>query len=228
MHPTPPRRPDRPHRPAAGRGPRRPDRRPHRAGPGYRRPGLCGQLRSHQSVRGRDCGLPARVGLVGTAAGRQLHHRGQPGHPLAVSARRGWRAPWYAWTLVGCATAVSVALNVAHAPDRISAQLFAALPLVALLGALELLMSVARTGLPHTSHTTIGERRRGPRGQCGPSRAATASRTRPQPQRGQRQRPAARQSRPGPGASRPRARHQHPTARPRGCGRGRDQRTPRL
>jgi hypothetical protein len=64
-----------------------------------------------------------------------------------------WRDPWYAWTLVGCATAVSVALNVAHAPDRLSAQLFAALPPVALLGALELLMSVARTGLPHTSRT---------------------------------------------------------------------------
>jgi hypothetical protein len=51
------------------------------------------------------------------------------------------------------ATAVSVALNVAHAPDRLAAQLFAALPPVALLGALELLMSVARTGLPHTSRT---------------------------------------------------------------------------
>jgi hypothetical protein len=62
-----------------------------------------------------------------------------------------WRDPWYAWTLVGCATAVSVALNVAHAPERLSAQLFAALPPVALLGALELLMSVARTGLPHES-----------------------------------------------------------------------------
>jgi hypothetical protein len=55
--------------------------------------------------------------------------------------------------LVGCATAVSVALNVAHAPDRLAAQLFAALPPVALLGALELLMSVARTGLPHTHRT---------------------------------------------------------------------------
>jgi hypothetical protein len=64
-----------------------------------------------------------------------------------------WRDPWYAWTLVGAATAVSVALNVAHAPDRLAAQLFAALPPVALLGALELLMSVARTGLPHTSRT---------------------------------------------------------------------------
>src|SRR4029450_3569294 len=57
----------------------------------------------------------------------------------------GWRAPWYAWSLVGCATAVSVALNVAHAPERLAAQLFATLPPVALLGALELLMSVART-----------------------------------------------------------------------------------
>jgi Protein of unknown function (DUF2637) len=64
-----------------------------------------------------------------------------------------WRDPWYAWTLVAAATAVSVALNVAHAPDRLAAQLFAALPPVALLGALELLMSVARTGLPHTTRT---------------------------------------------------------------------------
>jgi hypothetical protein len=64
-----------------------------------------------------------------------------------------WSQPWYAWTLVGCATAVSVALNVAHAPDRMAAQLFAALPPVALLGALELLMSVARTGLPRTNRT---------------------------------------------------------------------------
>jgi hypothetical protein len=64
-----------------------------------------------------------------------------------------WRDPWYAWTLVACATAVSVALNVAHAPNRLAAQLFAALPPVALLGALELLMSVARTGLPHASRT---------------------------------------------------------------------------
>jgi len=65
-----------------------------------------------------------------------------------------WRDPWYAWSLVALATGVSVALNVAHAPDRLAAQLFAALPPVALLGALELLMSVARTGLPHTTRTT--------------------------------------------------------------------------
>jgi hypothetical protein len=72
-----------------------------------------------------------------------------------------WSEPWYAWTLVACATAVSVALNVAHAPDRTSAQLFAALPPVALLGALELLMSVARTGLPHTYRTPAAEDRSG-------------------------------------------------------------------
>jgi hypothetical protein len=70
-----------------------------------------------------------------------------------------WSEPWYAWTLVGCATAVSVALNVAHAPDRTAAQLFAALPPVALLGALELLMSVARTGLPHHDRSTAAEDR---------------------------------------------------------------------
>jgi hypothetical protein len=74
-----------------------------------------------------------------------------------------WSEPWYAWTLVGCATAVSVALNVAHAPDRTSAQLFAALPPIALLGALELLMSVARTGLPHHDRTTATEDRSGDR-----------------------------------------------------------------
>jgi hypothetical protein len=74
-----------------------------------------------------------------------------------------WSEPWYAWTLVALATAVSVALNVAHAPDRTSAQLFAALPPVALLGALELLMSVARTGLPHRDRTTSAEDRSGDR-----------------------------------------------------------------
>jgi hypothetical protein len=68
-----------------------------------------------------------------------------------------WSEPWYAWTLVACATAVSVALNVAHAPDRTSAQLFAALPPVALFGALELLMSVARAGLPHRDRTTSAQ-----------------------------------------------------------------------
>jgi hypothetical protein len=83
-----------------------------------------------------------------------------------------WSEPWYAWTLVGCATAVSVALNVAHAPDRTAAQLFAALPPVALLGALELLMSVARTGLPRTGRTTDP---------AGPHAAALAAGAEPEP-----------------------------------------------
>src|SRR5437867_3555491 len=45
------------------------------------------------------------------------------------------------------ATAVSVALNIGHAPNHLAARLFAALPPIALLGAVELLMSVARCGL---------------------------------------------------------------------------------
>jgi hypothetical protein len=141
----------------------------------------------------------------------------------------GWRAPWYAWTLVGCATAVSVALNVAHAPDQLSAQLFAALPPVALLGALELLMSVARTGLPHTDRTPAAEDRsidHDPHRDRGCS--AAAARTRPLRRRRQRQRSAARQPHSGARAGRPRARHRHPPGCPRRGGRGRDQRTPRL
>jgi Protein of unknown function (DUF2637) len=85
-----------------------------------------------------------------------------------------WSEPWYAWTLVGCATAVSVALNVAHAPDRMAAQLFAALPPVALLGALELLMSVARTGLPHHDHTTTAQDRSGDRDNAAADRSSLA------------------------------------------------------
>jgi hypothetical protein len=85
-----------------------------------------------------------------------------------------WSEPWYAWTLVGCATAVSVALNVAHAPDRTSAQLFAALPPVALLGALELLMSVARTGLPHHDRTTAAEDRSGDHDDAAADRSSLA------------------------------------------------------
>jgi hypothetical protein len=117
------------------------------------RPRLRRVLRGHPRLRGRDRGLPASVGMVGAAAGRQLHHRRIARDPVAVSARRGLAGAWYAWTLVGCATAVSVALNVAHAPHRLSAQLFAALPRSRCLGALELLMSVARTGHPHTDRT---------------------------------------------------------------------------
>jgi Protein of unknown function (DUF2637) len=86
-----------------------------------------------------------------------------------------WSEPWYAWTLVGCATAVSVALNVAHAPDRTAAQLFAALPPVALLGALELLMSVARTGLPHRGRTMSAQDGSGDRDDTAADRSHVAA-----------------------------------------------------
>ena len=58
-------------------------------------------------------------------------------------SRDGVRAV-YAWSLVVIASTVSVALNVAHAPAQLSARLVAALPPVALLASLELVMSEAR------------------------------------------------------------------------------------
>jgi hypothetical protein len=62
---------------------------------------------------------------------------------ILARSRDGVRAV-YAWTLVAVASGVSIALNVAHAPHRLSAQLVAALPPAALLAALELVMSEAR------------------------------------------------------------------------------------
>jgi hypothetical protein len=61
-----------------------------------------------------------------------------------------WDA-WYAWTLVAAATCVSVAINVAHAPHTHAARLVAALPPVALLLAVELLMILARRWLAQSS-----------------------------------------------------------------------------
>ena len=55
----------------------------------------------------------------------------------------------YARTLVAAATVVSLALNVAHAPDQLAARLVAALPPLALLAAVELVMSEARRALAH-------------------------------------------------------------------------------
>ena len=65
---------------------------------------------------------------------------------ISLADRRIGRAfdAWYAWALIAAATAASVAINVAHAPDRRAAQLVAALPPVALLLSVELLMLVAR------------------------------------------------------------------------------------
>jgi uncharacterized protein DUF2637 len=61
-----------------------------------------------------------------------------------------WDA-WYAWALVAAATCVSVAINVAHAPDTHAARLVAALPPISLLLAVELLMILARRWLAQSS-----------------------------------------------------------------------------
>lgn len=58
----------------------------------------------------------------------------------------------YARALVAAATAVSLALNLAHAPHRLAARLVAALPPLALLAAVELVMSEARRALAHTGN----------------------------------------------------------------------------
>jgi hypothetical protein len=68
-----------------------------------------------------------------------------PGEPIATA----WDA-WYAWALIAAATCVSVAINVAHAPDTDAARLVAAVPPIALLLAVELLMILARRCLAHT------------------------------------------------------------------------------
>jgi transcriptional regulator with XRE-family HTH domain len=51
------------------------------------------ELRGHPRLRRRDRRLPPGAGLVGAAAGRQLHHRRQPRHPLALPARRRLAGP---------------------------------------------------------------------------------------------------------------------------------------
>jgi Protein of unknown function (DUF2637) len=58
---------------------------------------------------------------------------------------------WYAWALIAAATCVSVAINVAHAPDTDAARLVAALPPISLLLAVELLMILARRWLAQSS-----------------------------------------------------------------------------
>jgi hypothetical protein len=68
-----------------------------------------------------------------------------PGEPIATA----WDA-WYAWALIAAATCVSVAINVAHAPDTDAARLVAAVPPIALLLAVELLMILARRCLAYT------------------------------------------------------------------------------
>jgi hypothetical protein len=62
---------------------------------------------------------------------------------ILARARDGVRAV-YAWSLVAVASAVSVALNIAHAPPTLAARLVVALPSTALLAAVELVLSEAR------------------------------------------------------------------------------------
>jgi hypothetical protein len=75
---------------------------------------------------------------------------------ILARARDGVRAV-YAWSLVAVASAVSIALNVAHAPHNLPAQLVAALPPAALLASLELVLSEARRSRSAPSPTPGAE-----------------------------------------------------------------------
>jgi Protein of unknown function (DUF2637) len=110
----------------------------------------------------------------------------------------GWRAPWYAWSLVGCATAVSVALNVARAPDRLSAQLFAALPRSRCWGVGAVDERGSHRPAAHRPHPDRAGPQQRPRRHRDGGRPAAAARTRPQRGHRQRQWPAGRQPHPGP------------------------------
>ena len=66
---------------------------------------------------------------------------------IYTRSRAGQRA-LLAWTYVAASTLVSTALNVAHAPDTLPARLIAAIPPIAQLAAIELVMSEARRRNP--------------------------------------------------------------------------------
>ena len=78
----------------------------------------------------------------------------------------------YARTLVAAATVVSLALNVAHAPDRLPARLIAALPPLSLLAAVELVMSEACRAVSHPAATGRADAAR-----SDPTAASTATLT---------------------------------------------------
>jgi hypothetical protein len=123
------------------------------AGVRRRRARLRGQLRGHQRLRrpGRRLppGLrycaPLLVDSFTAAATLVILWLSLTGEPIATA----WDA-WYAWALIAAATCVSVAINVAHAPDTDAARLVAAVPPIALLLAVELLMILARRCLAYT------------------------------------------------------------------------------
>lgn len=62
---------------------------------------------------------------------------------ILLRSRAGVRAG-YAWVLLAAGSGASIAINVAHAPHTAPAMIMAALPPVALLASLELVMSEAR------------------------------------------------------------------------------------
>jgi len=66
---------------------------------------------------------------------------------IYTRSRAGQRA-LLAWAYVAASTLVSTALNVAHAPDTLPARLIAAIPPIAQLAAIELVMSEARRRNP--------------------------------------------------------------------------------
>jgi hypothetical protein len=70
----------------------------------------------------------------------------------------------YARTLVAAATVVSLALNLAHAPDRLAARLVAALPPLALLAAVELVMSEGRRALAGSAADRVDDTHAAPIG----------------------------------------------------------------
>lgn len=88
---------------------------------------------------------PLLVDTFTTAATLVILSRSRAGLPVV-----------YAWVLVAVSTIVSLALNVAHAPDRLDARLVAALPSLAQLAAVELVMSEARRA--STAHPALHPR----------------------------------------------------------------------
>lgn len=115
---------------------------------GNGRVGICGQLRGYQRLGGVHRRVLTGAWLVCAVAGRYLDRRRHPGGLVAL-ASRVWRriCPHPGSHRDGG----SLALNVAHAPDHADARLVAALPPLALLAAVELVMSEARRALAHPS-----------------------------------------------------------------------------
>jgi hypothetical protein len=112
---------------------------------------------------------------------------------VILSRARAGLPAHYAWTLLACATGVSVALNVAHAPQRLAARLVAALPPLAQLAAVELGMSEARRTLPRVRSAPSHRPARKASAPSRPTSPAAASRVRPHRAAGARRRDGSRE-----------------------------------